>query len=119
MKTFCNCLNPDSTTWFIVLDSALLAEARQLVSHKAIKVNGQTVNIASYQVSEGDVISIREKSREQLRIKSALDQAASRAPVEWIDVNVDKLEGVFKNKPDRTELSSEINESLIVELYSK
>lgn len=98
---------------------ATRAEARQLVSHKAIKVNGQTVNIASYQVSEGDVVSIREKSREQLRIKSALDQAASRAPVEWIDVNVDKLEGVFKNKPDRTELSSEINESLIVELYSK
>jgi small subunit ribosomal protein S4 len=98
---------------------ATRAEARQLVSHKAIKVNGQTVNIASYQVSEGDVISIREKSKEQLRIKSALDQAASRAPVEWIDVNVDKLEGVFKNKPDRTELSSEINESLIVELYSK
>ena len=98
---------------------ATRAEARQLVSHKAIKVNGQTVNIASYQVSEGDVVSIREKSKEQLRIKSALDQAASRAPVEWIDVNVDKLEGVFKNKPDRTELSSEINESLIVELYSK
>jgi small subunit ribosomal protein S4 len=95
------------------------AEARQLVSHKAIKVNDQTVNIASYQVSEGDVVSIREKSKEQLRIKAALDQAASRAPVEWIDVNVDKLEGVFKNKPDRTELSSEINESLIVELYSK
>ncbi|MDG2175144.1 MAG: 30S ribosomal protein S4 [Gammaproteobacteria bacterium] len=95
------------------------AEARQLVSHKAIKVNDQTVNIASYQVSEGDVVSIRQKSKEQLRIKSALDQAASRAPVEWIDVNVDKLEGVFKNKPDRTELSSEINESLIVELYSK
>ena len=95
------------------------AEARQLVSHKAIKVNGQTVNIASYQVSEGDVVSIREKSKEQLRIKSALDQAATRAPVEWIDVNVDKLEGVFKNKPERSELSSEINESLIVELYSK
>ena len=95
------------------------AEARQLVSHKAIKVNGQTVNIASYQVSEGDVVSIREKSKEQLRIKSALDQAATRAPVEWIDVNVDKLEGVFKNKPERSELSSEINESLMVELYSK
>ena len=95
------------------------AEARQLVSHKAIQVNGQTVNIASYQVSEGDVVSIREKSKEQLRIKSALDQAATRAPVEWIDINVDKLEGVFKNKPERSELSSEINESLIVELYSK
>ncbi|MEK9647953.1 MAG: 30S ribosomal protein S4, partial [Gammaproteobacteria bacterium] len=58
-------------------------------------------------------------AKEQLRIKSALDQAATRSPVEWIDVNIDKLEGVFKNKPDRSDLSSEINESLIVELYSK
>lgn len=95
------------------------AEARQLVSHKAIQVNGQTVNIASYQVSEGDVVSIRAKAKNQLRIKSALDQAAARAAIEWIDVNTDKMEGVFKNKPDRDELSSEINESLIVELYSK
>jgi len=98
---------------------ATRAEARQLVSHKAIQVNGKTVNIPSYQVAEGDVIAIREKSRNQLRIKSALDQAAVRAPVEWIDVNVDKMEGVFKSKPERSELSSEINESLIVELYSK
>jgi len=95
------------------------AESRQLVSHKAIQVNGQTVNIPSYQVQEGDVITVREKAKEQLRIKSALDQAAARSPVEWIDVNTSKLEGVFKNKPDRSELSSEINESLIVELYSK
>ena len=98
---------------------ATRAEARQLVSHKAVQVNGQTVNIPSYQVSEGDVIKIREKAKNQLRIKSALDQAAARAAVEWIDVNTDKMEGVFKNKPDRSELSSEINESLIVELYSK
>ena len=98
---------------------ATRAEARQLVSHKAIQVNGKTVNIPSYQVAEGDVIAIREKSRNQLRIKSALDQAAVRAPVEWIDVNIDKMEGVFKSKPERSELSSEINESLIVELYSK
>jgi len=95
------------------------AEARQLVAHKAIQVNGQTVNIASFQVAEGDVIAVRGKAKEQLRIKSALDLAASRAAVEWIDVNVDKMEGVFKNKPDRSDLSSEINESLIVELYSK
>jgi small subunit ribosomal protein S4 len=98
---------------------ATRAEARQLVSHKAIQVNGKTVNIPSFQVAEGDVVAIREKSRNQLRIKSALDQAATRAPVEWIDVNIDKMEGVFKSKPDRDELSSEINESLIVELYSK
>ncbi len=98
---------------------ATRAEARQLVSHKAIQVNGQTVNIASYQVSDGDVITVREKAKNQMRIKSALDQAASRLQNEWIDVNIDKLEGVFKNKPERSELSSEINESLIVELYSK
>jgi len=98
---------------------ATRAEARQLVSHKAIQVNGQTVNIASFQVSEGDVITVREKAKNQMRIKSALDQAASRTQVEWIDVNVDRLEGVFKSKPERSELSSEINESLIVELYSK
>lgn len=95
------------------------AEARQLVSHKAILVNGETVNIASYQVAEGDVISIREKAKQQLRIKSALEQSANRAPVEWIDVNSDKLEGQFKHKPERSELPPEINESLIVELYSK
>ena len=98
---------------------ATRAESRQLVSHKAIQVNGQTVNIPSYQVQEGDVVSVRQKAKEQLRIKSALDQAAARSPVEWIDVNIGKLEGVFKNKPERSDLSSEINESLIVELYSK
>ena len=65
------------------------------------------------------MISVREKARNQLRIKSALDQAATRAAVEWIDVNIDRMEGVFKSKPERSELSSEINESLIVELYSK
>lgn len=95
------------------------AEARQLVSHKAILVNGETVNIPSYQVSEGDVISVREKAKQQLRIKSALDMAAGRAPVEWIDVNTSKLEGQFKHKPERSDLPPEINESLIVELYSK
>ena len=98
---------------------ATRAEARQLVSHKAVQVNGRTVNIPSFQVAEGDVITIREKAKNQLRIKSALDQAAARAVVEWIDVNTDKMEGVFKSRPERTELSSEINESLIVELYSK
>jgi small subunit ribosomal protein S4 len=98
---------------------ATRAEARQLVSHKAVQVNGRTVNIPSFQVAEGDVITIREKAKNQLRIKSALDQAAARAVVEWIDVNTDKMEGVFKSKPERAELSSEINESLIVELYSK
>jgi small subunit ribosomal protein S4 len=95
------------------------SEARQLVSHKSILVNGEVVNIPSYQVQEGDVVSVREKAKEQLRIKSALDLAASRTPPEWIDVNVSKLEGQFKQKPERSELPAEINESLIVELYSK
>lgn len=95
------------------------SEARQLVAHKSILVNGEVVNIASYQVQEGDVISVREKAKEQLRIKSALDLAATRAPSEWIEVNVSKLEGQFKQKPERSELPAEINESLIVELYSK
>lgn len=95
------------------------AEARQLVSHKAIQVNGATVNIPSYQVSAGDVITVRQKAKNQLRIKAALEQAGHRAPVEWIEVNSEKLEGQFKHKPERSELPPEINESLIVELYSK
>jgi len=95
------------------------AESRQLVSHKAILVNGGTVNIASYQVRPEDVITVAEKSKAQLRIKSALELAAQRAPVEWVDVDATKMEGVFKRLPDRAELPSEINENLIVELYSK
>jgi small subunit ribosomal protein S4 len=95
------------------------SEARQLVSHKAITVNGQTVNIASYQVQAGDVVAVRQKAKTQLRIKSSLDIAGTRAPVEWIEVNLEKLEGQFKHKPERSELTTEINESLIVELYSK
>ena len=98
---------------------ATRSEARQLVAHKSIAVNGKTVNIASYQVQPGDVISVREKSKNQLRIKSAMALAAQRGEIAWIDVNADKMEGVYKAKPDRTDLSSEINEHLIVELYSK
>jgi len=95
------------------------AEARQLVSHKGIAVNGSPVNVPSYQVRPGDVIAVREKARNQLRIQSALQLAAQRAPVEWIELDTNKLEGVYKRRPDRGELSQEINESLIVELYSK
>ncbi|MYE14605.1 MAG: 30S ribosomal protein S4 [Gammaproteobacteria bacterium] len=98
---------------------ATRAESRQLVSHKAVQVNGQTVNIPSYQVRQDDVVGVREKAKGQLRIKSALDVAAQRGMVEWVDVDPDKLEGVFKRPPDRAELSQEINENLIVELYSK
>ena len=95
------------------------AESRQLVSHKAIVVNGQVVNIASYQVAEGDVVSIRQKAKEQLRIKSALDLASQRSLIEWVSVDQGKLEGQFVRRPDRSDLSPDINESLIVELYSK
>ena len=95
------------------------AESRQLVSHKAITVNGVVVNIASFQVSVGDVVAIREKSKTQLRIQNSMGIAAQRADVEWVDVNTDKKEGVFKRVPDRADLPADINENLIVELYSK
>ncbi len=95
------------------------SEARQLVSHKAITVNDQVVNIASYQVKAGDVVAVREKAKKQLRIQQAMTLAGQRGDLEWIDVNASKLEGVYKSQPDRGDLSSEINESLIVELYSK
>jgi len=95
------------------------AESRQMVSHKAILVNGSVVNVPSYQVQAGDVISLREKAKKQLRIQSALALAAQRGEPEWIEVNNDKLEGIFKAVPDRQDLTSEINENLIVELYSK
>lgn len=95
------------------------AESRQLVSHKSILVNGNVTNIASYQVEAGDTVAIREKAKTQLRIQGALALSAQRAPVEWVDVNAEKLEGVFRAYPMREELSQEINESLIVELYSK
>jgi len=95
------------------------SEARQMVAHKAIMVNGQTVNIPSYQVKAGDVVALREKAKKQLRVQSAMALAAQRGEPEWLDVNTDKMEGIFKAAPDRLDLSSEINENLIVELYSK
>jgi small subunit ribosomal protein S4 len=95
------------------------AESRQLVAHKSILVNGEVINVPSYQVSPGDVVSVRQKAKEQLRIKAAMDLAAQRSPVEWISVNNEKLEGQFSRKPDRADLSADINENLIVELYSK
>lgn len=95
------------------------AESRQLVSHKAILVNGQAVNIPSFQVRPGDVISVREKSANQLRIKSAMDVASSRTAVSWVEVDAKKLEGKFSSVPERSDLTQDINENLIVELYSK
>ncbi|MDE1464751.1 30S ribosomal protein S4 [Spartinivicinus poritis] len=99
--------------------SSTRAEARQLVSHKAILVNGKAVNIPSYQIKPGDVIAIREKAKNQLRINAALELAAQRGLVEWVEVDTKKKEGVFKAQPERSELSADINENLIVELYSK
>ena len=95
------------------------AEARQLVSHKAILVNGKVVNIPSFNVSAEDVVSVREKSKKQARIVAALELADQREKPTWIEVDSKKMEGVFKRQPERADLSAEINEQLIVELYSK
>ena len=95
------------------------AEARQLVSHKAITVNGQSVNIPSYMVKAGDVLAIREKSKKQNRVVEALQLAQQVGMPAWVDVNADKAEGVFKSVPDRDAFAADINESLIVELYSR
>ena len=95
------------------------SEARQLVSHKSVTVNGQVISVASYLLKEGDVVAVRDKSKNQLRIKNALEIATQRSESQWLDINSAKMEGVFKRYPERDELPSEINENLIVELYSK
>jgi small subunit ribosomal protein S4 len=95
------------------------AEARQLVSHKAILVNGKVVNVPSFNVSADDVVSVREKAKKQARITAALELADQREKPTWIEVDNKKMEGTFKRVPERTDLSADINEQLIVELYSK
>lgn len=95
------------------------SEARQLVSHKAIMVNGQLVNIPSYQVQPQDVVAVREKARQQVRIQDSLAIAEQLGFPEWLDVDTGKMEGVFKSLPERSDLPADINESLVVELYSK
>ncbi|MBK1734935.1 30S ribosomal protein S4 [Halorhodospira abdelmalekii] len=95
------------------------AEARQLVNHRAITVNGRVVNIPSYKVKPGDEVAVKEKAKKQLRIQAALELAAQSGWMPWIEVDTNKMQGVFKQCPERTDLSPEINESLIVELYSK
>jgi len=95
------------------------AEARQLVNHGGILVNGKAVNIPSYSVAAGDVISVRERSKAQLRIQAALTLAQARPESSWIEVNATELSGTFKSVPDRTDLPPDINEQLIVEYYSK
>jgi small subunit ribosomal protein S4 len=95
------------------------AEARQLVSHKAMTVNGQSVNIPSYMVKAGDVVAVRDKSKAQTRIAEALQLAQQVGMPAWVEVNVEKATGTFKKSPDRDEFGADINESLIVELYSR
>ncbi len=95
------------------------AEARQMVSHKAITVNGNSVNIPSYQVKANDVVAVREKSKKQNRVVEALQLAQQVGMPSWVEVNVEKVEGIFKKAPDRDEFGADINESLIVELYSR
>ena len=95
------------------------AEARQLVSHKAVTVNGKPVNIPSYLVKAGDLVAVREKSKKQTRVLEALELAGQVGFPSWVEVSADKAEGTFKKTPDRDEFGADINESLIVELYSR
>ncbi len=95
------------------------AEARQLVNHKAIMVNNKVVNIPSYQVRANDVITIREKAKKQTRITDSINLAKARGIADWISLDENKLEATFKNVPERTDLPPDINEQLVVELYSK
>jgi small subunit ribosomal protein S4 len=95
------------------------AEARQLVSHKAIMLDGKVVNIPSYAVAPEQVIAVREKAKKQARIVAALEVAEQREKPTWVEVDTKKMEGVFKRRPERSDLSADINEQLIVELYSK
>ena len=99
--------------------AATRSEARQLVSHKSISVNGEVVNIASYQVSAGDVVAVREKAQKQLRIQTALQIKSQVGFPSWVEVDEKKFTGTFKQLPDREEILPEINENLVVELYSK
>lgn len=99
--------------------AATRSEARQLVSHRAVLVNGRCVNIPSYQVGPEDIVSIRERSRNQTRIQYALQLAQGKGFPEWVDVDANQMAGVFKRVPDRSDLPPDINESLVVELYSK
>ncbi|MGZ0076754.1 30S ribosomal protein S4 [Methylomonas sp. YC3] len=99
--------------------AATRAEARQLVSHKAILVNDRLINIPSYQVAAGDVIKVREKAKSQQRIKDSLIVAEQYGFPVWVEVNSKEMSGTFKSVPDRVDLGSDINEQLVVELYSK
>ena len=95
------------------------AEARQLVSHKAVNVNDSLVNIPSYQLSVGDIVSLSEKGKQQDRVRFALDNLANREDCDWLELDSSKFLGTYKSIPERDQLDSDINENLIIELYSK
>jgi small subunit ribosomal protein S4 len=95
------------------------AEARQLVTHRGVEINGRTADIASMQVKAGDVVSVREKAKGQLRIREALDLATGQGLPQWVEVDTDKLTGTFKQVPDRADVARDVNESMVVELYSR
>jgi len=98
---------------------ATRAEARQLVNHRAIELNGHTADIASMLVKAGDVISVREKAKAQARIRESLDLASGIGLPQWVEVDTAKLSGVFKQAPDRVDVARDVNESMVVELYSR
>lgn len=95
------------------------AEARQLVNHRSIEINGHTADIASMLVKAGDVVSIREKAKAQLRIRESLDLATGQGLPQWVEVDTNKLTGTFKQVPDRADVARDVNESMVVELYSR
>jgi small subunit ribosomal protein S4 len=95
------------------------SEARQVVRHNGILVNGRRINIPSYQVKPGDIIEVTEKAKNHLRIKASVEAAEQRHFPEWLEVDTKAMKGTFKNKPERSDLPSSINESLVIELYSK
>lgn len=99
--------------------AATRAEARQLVGHRGVDVNGRTVNLPSYGCRPGDVVSLREHARSQERVRAALEQASGRAPVPWLTVDAERFEGRIVDWPKREDLDPQINENLVVELYSK
>jgi small subunit ribosomal protein S4 len=95
------------------------AEARQLVNHRAIELNGHTADIASMLVQAGDVVSVREKAKSQIRIKESVDLATGNGLPQWVEVDATKLTGVYKQVPDRQDVAHDVNESMVVELYSR
>jgi small subunit ribosomal protein S4 len=95
------------------------AEARQLVNHRAIEINGHTADVASMLVQAGDVVAVREKAKNQIRIKESIELASGNGLPQWVEVDAAKLSGVYKQAPDRQDVAHDVNESMVVELYSR